>query len=148
MMSPSLHRRPCVVAIDASPDVRNLYREILQEEDYGIETFDCNEASRDALVACQPDVVLLDCFNGYNPSGWDILEVLSHDADLQTVPVVICTSDARLFGVDVRNQVDKSIRILSKPFDVRDLLGAIEASLKRQQSPSYRGGSFEVGRWL
>lgn len=144
-MSASSPRRPCVVAIDASEDVRSLYREILRDEGYDIETLDCHEATRDALLTCRPDAVLLDCFIGCDPSGWELLQLLSLDADLQMVPVVICTTDARMFGDNARGQVDESIRILSKPFDVQELLCAIEASLERSNLPSSSGLSHEVG---
>jgi DNA-binding NtrC family response regulator len=135
-MNLSPPRRPCVVAIDASEDVRSLYREILRDEGYDVETYDCHEATRDALVESRPDVVLLDCFIGCDPSGWDLLQVLSLDADLQMVPVVICTTDARVFGDDARASLDESITILPKPFDVQDFLDAIETSMERSKLPS------------
>jgi DNA-binding NtrC family response regulator len=145
-MSASLPRPPCVVAIDASEDVRSLYREILGDEGYGVETFDCHEATRDALRQLRPDVVLLDCFIGCDPSGWELLQVLSLDEELQMVPVVICTTDARMFGDGARESVDESISILPKPFDVQDLLSALEASLERSKLPSSNGMSYEVRR--
>jgi DNA-binding response OmpR family regulator len=145
-MSAPPQRRPCVVAIDASDDVRTLYQELLRDEGYEVGTLACHEATRDALRELRPDVVLLDCFIGCDPSGWELMQVLSLDADLQMVPVVICTTDARMFGDDASGPVDESIKTLLKPFDVQELLSAIDASLERAQSPSPNGVTFEAGR--
>jgi DNA-binding response OmpR family regulator len=143
-MSASSHRQPRVLAIDASEDVRSLYEEMLREEGYAIATLACQEATRETVRAFRPDVVLLDCFVWFDPSGWDLLQVLSLDVELQLVPVVICTADSRLLRDDVHTSVDESIRILPKPFDVQELLTAIRASLARPQSPFTNGMPSEV----
>lgn len=134
-MPVSLPRRPCVVAIDASEDVRALYREMLRDEGYEVATLACHEASRDALRELRPDIVLLDCFIGCDPSGWELLQVLSLDVDLQRVPVVICTTDNRMFDHERRASLDDGIQVLSKPFDVRELLSVLTTALSAPELP-------------
>jgi DNA-binding NtrC family response regulator len=122
-------RRPCVVAIDASDDVRNLYREMLGGEGYDVATLDCRDATRDALREIGPSVIVLDCFLGCDPAGWDLLQVLSLDAELQHVPVVICTTDIRMAHDAHRAALEDDIVVLPKPFDVQELLGVIATAL-------------------
>lgn len=133
-MTDAQPRRSCVLAIDNSDDVRDLYRELLGDGGYDVVTFGCHEARLDAMRQVAPDVVLLDCFLGCDPSGWELLQVLSLDPVLQRVPVVICTTDARVSGGDDRQAIREGIQVLPKPFDVQELLNAVAVALQPSET--------------
>ena len=122
--------RPRVLAIDGSEDVRALYRELLRDEGYDAEALDCREAERDRIREMSPDVVVLDCFLGCDPSGWELQQVLSLDPVLQRVPIVICTTDTHMSGSGDSEALTAGIQMLSKPFELPDLLSAIETALQ------------------
>ena len=79
---------------------------------------------------------MLDCFIGCDPSGWELLQVLSLDVELQRVPVVICTTDVRVFDSESNSAVDDGIQILPKPFELQVLLGAISRALAVMEAPT------------
>jgi len=49
-----------VLVVDDEPDIRDLVREILEDEGYSVATADSAEAARERLQAHKPDLVLLD----------------------------------------------------------------------------------------
>jgi CheY-like chemotaxis protein len=114
--------------------MRALYCELLREEGYDVATLDCREADRDALRRIDPDAVVIDCFLGGDISGWELMQVWRLDPVLQRVPVLICTTDARMTQDDARAALAAGVHVLSKPFDLQELLEALALALRAPRS--------------
>ncbi len=52
--------RPHILVVDDEPDIRQLLKEILDDEGYEVEVADCAAKARTALRARRPDLILLD----------------------------------------------------------------------------------------
>ena len=120
-----MHRRH-VLLCDDSPEIQDLLREILEGEGYRVspcpEPLTLTEVRRQ-----QPDLVVLDhMLTEGEGSGWQLLAELRADPDLARLPIVVCTGavhkvrqeDARLRALNAQ--------VVTKPFDIDDLLGAVE----------------------
>jgi len=83
-----------------------------------------------AIAALQPDLVLLDLMMPA-PDGLAVLDTLKNDPRTAHIPVVLCTasilspSQSLLFS-------DKSIGVLSKPFDLEQLRDIVDEVARSQ----------------
>ena len=127
-------RRPRVVAIDAAEAAQALWRELAARPDLRVFNFDSRDATRDALRATRPDVVVLDWSVGCAPSGLPLLHALSIDDSLQRVPVVICLPSAG--GSGELPATDESVYLLPKPFGLDELVDVISTALEDVPSDS------------
>jgi CheY-like chemotaxis protein len=82
-----------------------------------------------ALKQEQPDLIILDIRMETPDAGWNLLELLTLDAQLGTVPVIVCSAaifDLRQHEVWLQ---EHGISILPKPFDAEHLFEKVEAAL-------------------
>jgi|OpeIllAssembly_1097287.scaffolds.fasta_scaffold689702_2 two-component system KDP operon response regulator KdpE len=80
-----------------------------------------------------PALVLLD-IKLPDLRGWDVLDAISADSKLPTTPVIVMTAS----GIDVEAGVRRFpnvVKILIKPFDIHDLIQAVEATLGKSEGP-------------
>src|SRR5215211_7618007 len=73
-------RRKHVFAIDGSPELLNLIRDLFQEEGSNVTTTNYVPTSFDQIETAHPDAVIVDIVIGQD-AGWELLEQLGADAD-------------------------------------------------------------------
>ncbi|MBV9545053.1 MAG: response regulator, partial [Chloroflexi bacterium] len=77
-----------------------------------------------------PDLVILDLMLGRDQSGAAILELLREDPRTTSVPVLVCSAAAPALLRQASVWRDRGVvETLAKPFDVDDMLQAIERLL-------------------
>jgi CheY-like chemotaxis protein len=121
----SQEERKHVFAIDGSPALLNLIRELFQEEGYNVTTTNYVPSSFDQIETAHPDAVIVDIVIGQD-AGWELLEQLGTDADTAGIPVLVVSTDPRLLtrAQEQAAQYGRH-RYLEKPFDVDALLATI-----------------------
>ncbi|MEE9394915.1 MAG: response regulator [Planctomycetota bacterium] len=131
--SPSVRREgpaPKLLVVDDELGIRSLLEEILKKEGYDVTPAASGPEALEALKAAPFDLVMTDL--GMVPmSGWDVArEVKKHRSDL---PVILLTGWAEEIGVQNAGlrQVDQ---VLSKPFEISDLIDAIEKALAAESA--------------
>lgn len=119
-------RRKHVFAIDGSPELLNLIRDLFQEEGYNVTTTNYVPTSFAQIETAHPDALIVDIVVGQQ-TGWELLEQLEADADTTGIPVLVVSTDPRLL-TRARNQAARygTHRYLEKPFDVAALLRHIQ----------------------
>jgi twitching motility two-component system response regulator PilH len=117
--------RQHIFVVNGSSDFLDLARELLQEERYNVTTTNFVPATFEQIAALDPALIILDLAVGIR-AGWDLLERLTHSARLQDIPlIVVSTSPRYLETVQADPGRFGEHRVLSKPFDVDDLLCAV-----------------------
>lgn len=119
--------RPHIFAVNGASDFLNLVREIFEGQEYNITTTNFVPATFDQIAALDPTVLLVDLAHGQR-AGFELLEQLHAGARTHGIPVlVLSTGQANLD--DVRANPDRygGDAFLGKPFDLDDLLNAVEA---------------------
>jgi len=117
-------RRKHVFAINGSPELLNVVRELFQEEDYNVTTkFVPNSFAQ--IAALQPDALIVDVAAGQQ-AGWDLLERLHADAATTGIPVLILSTNPHLLE-RAQEQAAKygGQYYLGKPFDLEEMLATI-----------------------
>jgi CheY-like chemotaxis protein len=119
-------RRKHVFAIDGSPELLNLIRDLFQEEGYNVTTTNYVPTTFEQIETAHPDVVIVDVVVGQQ-DGWELLEQLGADADTAGIPVLVVSTDPRLL-TRAQEQAARygAHRYLEKPFDVDALLSSIQ----------------------
>jgi CheY-like chemotaxis protein len=106
-----------VLVVDDDDDIREAICGILEAEGYTTMTAENGEvALRTMDKGRRPCVVLLDLMMPVM-SGWDFMREVSEKKDLDDLPVVVVSA--------YTEPANGAKRILKKPLDVKQLLGAV-----------------------
>lgn len=129
-MSPSDVPLPKVLAIDDSELIHRLLRVRLQYEQ--LELHGTTEAEDGLRMAreLRPDVILLD-IEMEGMDGFQVLQVLKSDVDLQDIPVIFISATASMED-RVRALDLGAIDFVGKPFEVVELKARVRSALRVQ----------------
>ena len=133
-----------VLVVDDDADVAGLVEELLGDECYAVSILRDRrlETVRDAVERLCPDCVLLDG-DGTGTYGDSWTEAAWMSALPAPVPVIMFSGDTRATdeadeNLSERSQTAGFSAVLSKPFDLDELLRVVELAIS--QSP-FRGGA-------
>ena len=80
-----------------------------------------------------PALVLLD-IKLPDMRGWDMLAAIGADSKVLATPVIVMTAS----GIDVEasaRRIPNVVKVLIKPFDIDDLIRAVETTLGKSGGP-------------
>ena len=126
-------RRPHIFAVNGASEFLNLVRDLFESEDFNITTTNFVPETFDQIAALNPSVLLVDLAHGQR-AGWDLLEQLRAGALTHGIPtLVLSTAQASLDDVQAHQSRYGGDAFLSKPFDLDDLLNAVNALIVRNR---------------
>lgn len=129
----STPRSQHVLLVDDAPDIRELLRDVLEDEGYRV----TSRASVQHVAAVRelaPDLIVHDLLFAENtPAGWAFLDALRQDPQVGDVPVILCTADGRVHTDPcwVQHVRRLGLRVVTKPFDLTDFLAHLESALSQ-----------------
>jgi two-component system, NtrC family, nitrogen regulation response regulator NtrX len=119
-----------ILVVDDEPDIRELVRDILEDEGYQVSTAEHAEAARAAVVAQVPSVVLLDIWM----PGLDGIGLLREWADGPGLPCpVVMMSGHGTVETAVEATRLGAYDFIEKPIALAKLLITLERALEAQQ---------------
>jgi len=129
-MTPQSSPLPKVLAIDDSELIHRLLRVRLQHEQ--IELHGSMVAVQGLKMArdLQPDVILLD-IEMEGMDGFEVLQALKSDVDLQDIPVIFISATASMED-RVRALDLGAVDFVAKPFEVVELKARVRSALRVQ----------------
>jgi CheY-like chemotaxis protein len=134
-----------ILVFDDSEVMLQLFDEILRAEagyEVTLATFEPDMIGR--LKQLEPDLIIADQLHGEEPLGWQLLGILKEDRDTTEIPIILCT-DALSELHDWQDFLAASnIIVISKPFNVDDLLSAVRQQLGEAPVPRSSNGYFMV----
>lgn len=124
--TPEQMLRGHVYVVNGSPEFLDIVRELLQSEDFNVTTTNFVPLSFETIAAAQPSLLVIDLLLG-EKAGWDLLAQLRQSATTRQIPVVLVSTTVRLLEeAKARHDLFGGDRYLVKPFDLDDLLLAVE----------------------
>jgi two-component system, OmpR family, response regulator len=123
-------RRPLIVVVEDDAASLDLMRDILEAE-AGCAVAPCRDASAacDVVRRARPDLVILDLLFAGQELGWTVLEQFRGDPATAAIPVLVCSAFGRTLR-EHRERLDRhGVRGLAKPFELDQLLEAVEREL-------------------
>jgi DNA-binding response OmpR family regulator len=120
-----------ILVVDDEHDVLKMIRIRLEKNGYTVITASNGNECIEKAVEEKPGVILLDVLLS-GQSGYEVCKSLKADAKTKDIPVIMITS---LIGESTqRHGIESGAEyLISKPFDLDDLLWEIEDVLKKKQ---------------
>lgn len=115
-----------ILVIDDAKAVRDLIREILEDEGYEVAVMGHDGCNLEEIRRFAPDLIVLDIPRCEPQIALQWLEELCRDLTDASIPVVLCTG-----AVDVTRRMDDGLAaelagLVIQPFDIEVLLQEIE----------------------
>lgn len=119
-----LESRPRITIIDDNPEFLALMQDLLAPR-HVVVTFSGHGITPDDIVDSRPDLLIVDLrLDDGDLQGHDIVGLTRGHRHLRTIPIVVCSADARsLNGYAASILEERNIALLTKPFT----LEAVEA---------------------
>ena len=135
-----------VLIANDTQEILELFKDIL--EGMGFETVLVSFAPRelDQVREAKPDIIILDLiFGGRELAGWQLLQKIRMDRELERVPVILCSAAVRDISEQQGYLTEQGVLIVLKPFTVSQLeealLRAIEMADEKAAPPIGSGDS-------
>ncbi len=126
--------QPHILVINDTPEILDLFRELLEEEGYRVSvdrfTIDADKKLAEVKTFA-PDLIILDNMIGNEGPGWQLLQLLKMDRETRAIPVIICTGAVHQVKDLQPHLEDMGVAVVLKPFDIDYLLGEIAKVLRR-----------------
>ena len=121
-----------ILAGDDSPDILELFRDILESEGHRV-SLSSEALSLDQVKRVAPDLIILDhMIDEGEGSGWQLLEQLRRDPDTADLPVVVCTGAVHRVRENEALLDELDVRVVLKPFDIDRLIEAVNRAWSQQ----------------
>jgi DNA-binding response OmpR family regulator len=119
-----------ILVINDAQEVLDVMRELLEEEGYRVSLYSHALKDLDEIRRVDPDLLILDHIIGDEEYGWQLIQKLRLDRHLATLPVIVCTAAVKLVRELEGHLTAKGVTVVLKPFDIDDLLAAVERALR------------------
>jgi DNA-binding NtrC family response regulator len=118
---------PYVLVVDDEPDIRQLVKEILEDEDYRVVTAENGQAAREALREGRPDLILLDIWMP-DIDGITLLKEWAEDEGMPC-PVIMMSGHGTVETAVEATRLG-AYDFLEKPLSLAKLLLTVERALE------------------
>ncbi len=127
-----------IFVVDDSPDILALFTDLLTDEGYIVVTQAYPIGGVEEVRRAAPDLIILDhCVHNQEVSQVTI-ERIRRNADLEHIPIIICTGLADAATVLATTRKEKNVEILNKPFDIDDLLEMVMLLIMKVEAEQAR----------
>lgn len=116
-----------VLVVEDEADIAALVELNLELSGYGVTTASNGKLALEQIDSQAPDLVLLDVMMPVL-DGWQVLRQLKEDPATRAIPVIMLTALSEERDL-IRGHLQGSVRYVTKPFKMKDLLQAIEDAL-------------------
>lgn len=120
-----------ILVINDTQDILDLFREILEEDGYRVSLYSFVFQDIAEIRDLLPDLVILDFVIGGEAQGWQMLQKMKMTRETMDIPVIVCTAALSLARELDGHLRAKNVGVVLKPFDIDDLLEAVDSSLKK-----------------
>jgi len=87
-------------------------------------------ATKGKRVQVAPDLIVLDFLMGEREMlGWQLLQKLKMDRQLDSIPIVVCTAAVRAVSEQQGYLTEQGVLVLLKPFNVDQLEEAVRRAV-------------------
>jgi DNA-binding response OmpR family regulator len=119
-----------ILVIDDTPEIVDLYEAILTDE--GFEVVGSLQPIIDPLEIerIKPDLIILDWLFSKEATGKETLTRLLNNPPTASIPIIVCTG-AKLKEDEEDELKERGIMLIYKPFNIQDLLSAVQHSLEK-----------------
>jgi two-component system sensor histidine kinase/response regulator len=120
--------QPHVLAVNDSPELLDLFRELFDEECFRVTTWSERDTTFDDIVHLAPDLIILDYSIGVE--GVLLLQ-LTESPLTSHMPIILCTGVVRDEDDAVWKLLNAmGVKVVFKPFDIDHFLRVVREALR------------------
>ncbi|HYO30463.1 MAG TPA: response regulator [Thermomicrobiales bacterium] len=127
-------QRKKVLVVNDTQEILTLFNDILESEGHEVHLYSFAFDDLSVVKEVRPDLVVIDLIIGNEDHGWQLLQKMKMDRETATIPVIVCSAAIRLLRELEGRLKEKNVGIVAKPFDIDDLLRAVDAALSQNGS--------------
>lgn len=135
---------PTILVINDDQEILTLFEEILREAGYNALLYSTAIRDLAEIERLKPDLIIIDYLIGHEDSGWQMLQKLKLRRATATIPIIVCTAATKLLLETSGYLLSKRVIALPKPFDIDELLGAIDSALSLLESVPEPAGALKA----
>lgn len=124
-----------ILSIEDEPGMSSLIQLIFERQGHRVVSVKSGEFGLEMLKSLRPDVLLLDLMLP-DIDGWDIYQQMKEDEELVRLPVIIVSARDRDQDARSGRFVVGDDCFIEKPFEVKDLINAVNEALEKQAMSS------------
>jgi DNA-binding response OmpR family regulator len=109
---------------------------VLQERGWQTDIYRESRNAFEGLKRNPPDAIVLDIRMESPETGWTLLELITLDRELHTVPVIVCSAALMDLRAHEALLQQYGIAVLPKPFDIATLYASVEQALNSRPARS------------
>ena len=119
-----------IMVIEDAPEMLELFQELLQDEGYAVFPYGHDIDDLGEIERIRPDLIILDYIMDGAVVGRPLLKRLRTNPATASIPVIICTAASNAAHAALEaDHLTSRVRLVAKPFDVEDLLIAVQQTL-------------------
>lgn len=127
-----------ILVINDTQVILEMFQAILEEEGYEVILSSYPLQRVEEITYIHPDLIILDLIFGGEVAGWQMLQLIKMQRATANIPIIVCTAAVQAVKEIEAYLMAKGVHIVFKPFDINDLLDAIQKTLHEfPQSASY-----------
>ncbi len=119
-----------VLVMNDNQEILELFENILTEEGYEVSLHSYSTRELSIVKKLAPTLIIVDQPPTLEKEGWQFLQKLKMDRETSDIPIVLCTTSVKLAMENEGFLNSKGIKVVLKPFDIDDLLEAIDQLLE------------------
>lgn len=119
-----------IMVINDTQEILELFDEILREEGYEVLLYSQAIEDMTEIERLKPDLIIIDYIIGGEKVGWQMVQKLRMRRATAKIPLIICTAAVKEVREIEGYLRMKGIGLVPKPFDIDDLLRAVELTLR------------------
>ena len=118
-------RKPLVAVVNNDTAFLELMNALLEDAGYTTLIHKEGDTAYQKVKQERPALLILDIRLGAPETGWNVLELLKLDPDTHSIPVIVCSADARQLREKAPRLHELGCATLEKPFDLAELLALV-----------------------
>jgi DNA-binding NtrC family response regulator len=119
-----------ILVINDDQEILTLFEEILVEAGYCAVLYSSAINDLTEIEAVAPELIIIDYLIGREESGWQMLQKIKMRRATANIPIIVCTAATKLLLETSGYLLSKRVFAVPKPFDIDELLGAVERALQ------------------
>jgi CheY-like chemotaxis protein len=124
-----------VLVVNDTEEILQLFEDLLGELGFEVVVMSFAPRELDRIRAVKPDIVILDfIFGGRAVEGWQLLQKIRMDRDLERIPVIVCTAAVEEVLEQQGYLAEQGVAVVFKPFNVDQLEDAVQRAVEMSEA--------------
>ncbi len=119
-----------VLVVNDTQEILELFQDILEAMGFDVVLMSYAPHELDRVREIAPDLIVLDFLMGERELlGWQLLQKLKMDRQLDSIPIVVCTAAVKAVTEQQGYLTEQGVLVVLKPFNVDQLEEAVRRAV-------------------